>query len=232
MKLKSTIFGLIASSLLVSCSTGNEVVSNGKIQKRKYNDGYYVASGNNFKKDATNPQAKNEAITYNTNEEIARVYETAEPAMYTPETASLNETNEAPVVLAENTDAVESTTTVTTEEQSTRNEIARPLNVKKSEQKVTFKPGRVTAKKAVELVTENAAAAESGLMLVLLVILAIIIPPLAVFIFEGATGRFWIDLILAIVGFGVGWWLLGGGLAYLCALAAVIYALLIVLSVI
>ena len=71
---------------------------------------------------------------------------------------------------------------------------------------------------------------ESGAMLVLLVILAIIIPPLAVFIYEGATTRFWIDLILALVGIGLGLGL--GGIAYLAALAAVIYALLIVLGVI
>jgi uncharacterized membrane protein YqaE (UPF0057 family) len=52
-----------------------------------------------------------------------------------------------------------------------------------------------------------------------------------VFIYEGTTNRFWIDLVLAILGFGVGFWLLGG-LGWLCGLAAVIYALLIVLEVI
>ena len=51
------------------------------------------------------------------------------------------------------------------------------------------------------------------------------------FIYEQASKRFWIDLILAILGFGVGFWLLGG-LGWLCGLAAVIYALLIVLEVI
>ena len=77
-------------------------------------------------------------------------------------------------------------------------------------------------------------AAESGAMLVLLVILAIFIPPLAVFIFEGVTTRFWIDLVLAIIGWAAFGLLFGvvGGLAGLCMLAAIIYALLIVLSVI
>jgi uncharacterized membrane protein YqaE (UPF0057 family) len=84
---------------------------------------------------------------------------------------------------------------------------------------------------AVQQAKKAAGGGESGAMLVLLVILAIIIPPLAVAIYEGITTRFWIDLILAILGFGIGFWLLGG-LGWLCALAAVIYALLIVLGVI
>ena len=38
----------------------------------------------------------------------------------------------------------------------------------------------------------------------ILVILAIIIPPVAVLVYEGATGRFWLDLIFALVGIGLG----------------------------
>ncbi|MBD3639295.1 MAG: YqaE/Pmp3 family membrane protein [Crocinitomicaceae bacterium] len=67
-------------------------------------------------------------------------------------------------------------------------------------------------------------------MLVLLIILAIILPPLAVGIYEGITGRFWLVLVLWILGWGVGWWLLGG-LGGLCSLVAVVLALLIVLGV-
>jgi len=72
----------------------------------------------------------------------------------------------------------------------------------------------------------------SDVNLILLVILAIILPPLAVFLFEEASTRFWITLILWLVGWGVGLALLGLELAALCALVAVVYALLIVLGVI
>jgi uncharacterized membrane protein YqaE (UPF0057 family) len=68
------------------------------------------------------------------------------------------------------------------------------------------------------------------LMTVLLVILALILPPLAVGIYEGITGRFWLVLVLWLIGWGVGWWLLGP-LAWLASLVAVIMALLIVLGV-
>ena len=71
--------------------------------------------------------------------------------------------------------------------------------------------------------------AEDSLTLILLVLLAIIISPLAVFIKEGATKRFWIDLIL---------WLVGGGIIFasyfgsLILLLAIVYAILIVADVI
>lgn len=88
----------------------------------------------------------------------------------------------------------------------------------------------IPMKEKTKTLSKAASSSDTG-MLILLVILAFLIPPLAVFIYEGATSRFWIDLVLAIIGYGVGFWLLGG-LGWLCALAAVIYALLIVLEVI
>ena len=69
-------------------------------------------------------------------------------------------------------------------------------------------------------------------MTILLVILALFIPPLAVGIFEGITTRFWIDLILFLLGIGVGLWLLGSGIGWICGIVAVIYAILIILGVI
>jgi uncharacterized membrane protein YqaE (UPF0057 family) len=71
---------------------------------------------------------------------------------------------------------------------------------------------------------------DDAIMIVLLVILALILPPLAVGIYEGITGRFWLVLVLWLLGWGVGWWLLGP-LGWLCSLVAVIMALLIVLGV-
>lgn len=65
---------------------------------------------------------------------------------------------------------------------------------------------------------------------ILLVILAILLPPLAVYMKEGVTTRFWIDLICWLLGGGFFFtpFFYGGGLW----LFAVIFALLIVLDVI
>lgn len=73
----------------------------------------------------------------------------------------------------------------------------------------------------------SAGAADSDVMLIVLVILAIIIPPLAVYLKEGLTARFWLILILSILGGGFFFYPVIGGLW----LVAVILALLIVLDI-
>jgi len=73
---------------------------------------------------------------------------------------------------------------------------------------------------------------DSDVMFIIALILAFLIPPLAVFLMEGVTSRFWLNLILFLVGWGLGWYFFGGGIAFLCGLIAVVHALLIVLGVI
>ena len=79
---------------------------------------------------------------------------------------------------------------------------------------------------------KNDNAASADVMTILLVILALIIAPLAVAIYEGITNRFWITLILWLIGIGLGFWLFGGTIAWACGLIAAIYAILIVLGII
>lgn len=62
-----------------------------------------------------------------------------------------------------------------------------------------------------------------------MIILALIISPLAVFLKEGANTRFWIDLICWLLGVGVvGFYFYGGGLL----LFAIVFAVLIVIDAI
>jgi uncharacterized membrane protein YqaE (UPF0057 family) len=66
----------------------------------------------------------------------------------------------------------------------------------------------------------------------LLIILAIIIPPVAVFLYDdGTSPRFWLNLIFALLGIGVGalFWAPGVGVMYT---VAIVHALLIVLGLI
>ncbi len=62
----------------------------------------------------------------------------------------------------------------------------------------------------------------------ILIIIAIFIPPLAVFLYEGVTNRFWLNLILWLVAIGVGFALFGAGLAFLAGLIAFVHAVLII----
>ena len=58
----------------------------------------------------------------------------------------------------------------------------------------------------------------------LLIILAILIPPLAVYLYDGdTTNRFWLNLILAVIGWGSFTFIIGIGI-----LPAIVHALLIV----
>jgi uncharacterized membrane protein YqaE (UPF0057 family) len=228
MKLKSGIIGLITLAILASCSTSNDVVSGRGIQKRKYNDGYYISLGKKFNK--TNKNVKVEEVVLS--EETAENFKIERSTEL--EKSGATEPSIAPVsngeVIAPTTSNDPSPVTTTSEIETDENEISNAVKVAE-EETISYKPGRVYSPKMIKTIVSESAAADSTVMLVLLIILCFILPPLAVFIFESASGRFWIDLILWILGWGVGWWLLGP-LGWLCSLAAVIFALLIILSVI
>lgn len=70
---------------------------------------------------------------------------------------------------------------------------------------------------------------DDGIMLLILVILALIIPPVAVLVYEGVTTRFWLNLLFAILGGALFFVTPGLGIF---ALIAVVHALLIVLGII
>lgn len=229
MKRTRFILSLLAALILASCSTGN-MVTNGKgIQKRKYNDGYYVSFGHKPKK-SPEKVVTGEAVQYAVE---SGVYDESVPTGNEQEAIAslshLTEQVEEGIVLASETVTVETTNPVVNPEV-----ITGSLSASESDKNVTeiVKPLRRYSPKMIYTRVSEQNAASADAMLIILVILALIIPPLAVIIYEGATSRFWIDLLLAVIGIGVGWWLLGPGIGWLCGLAAVIYALLIVLAVI
>jgi uncharacterized membrane protein YqaE (UPF0057 family) len=85
--------------------------------------------------------------------------------------------------------------------------------------------------KALKSLPAAKAEPDSDVMLVLLVILAIFIPPLAVYLKDKAISKwFWLTLILCLLSLFAGWWFFPGlGLLWL---AAVVIALLYVFDVI
>jgi uncharacterized membrane protein YqaE (UPF0057 family) len=84
-------------------------------------------------------------------------------------------------------------------------------NLSKRERKDRIKE----AKKEINLLKEKKAAGDPSVNTALLVVLAILLPPLAVYLHEGViNGKFWIDLILTLLFY----------------LPGMIYALIVVLS--
>lgn len=81
-----------------------------------------------------------------------------------------------------------------------------------------------------DLQENKSAAPDSDVMFILQIIFAFLLPPLAVYLKEKVTGRFWLTLILCILSLGGIFWIFyAGGLLWLIA---VIIALLVVLDVI
>src|SRR5688572_14305382 len=190
MKLKSLLCGLIALAFLGSCSTSNDVVSGrGGIQKRKYNDGYYISWGNKFK---DNNKSENTLSDNSNHQEIAEIMESTTPEMTTTDAtpvevttthdAILGNGNNTQVIVPAGTENLPQT--IITSETDTDNSIARPLSVSQNDKKVVFKPGRLMTDKiklVEQLVSENSGGASADVMLILLIILCFILPPLAVF---------------------------------------------------
>lgn len=211
--LKVAALGIFASLLMNSCSTNNEFA------KQKYT---------NFKhsKHHTNPVKSNypssEAIV---NKDVVKKEAIALPAADNTATVATSQ---------ENTPAIQKNesnyTAVTDKANSTP---AKPKqNIAISNKKAITHTGKFATLRAFKatasaLKKSESPAASGDVDLVILVILAIFIPPLAVYLKEGATTRFVIDLILALIGI-FAWWIFPfAGLAYL---AAIIYALIIVLG--
>lgn len=227
MKIKF-IFSLtvITALLLGSCGSSNNVVGGGLIQKRKFNKGFYLNTSAKSNNGSTAESTeKEEIVTLKdiaaektirsqeaTVESVATVSDVVEKEMTNSSTDAL-ETMDGVEGKDEHTQGSTSTKKSTYTANSENEEIAA------SEETIITSPSKKQSAPAVDAMT------------ILLVILAIILPPLAVGIYEGITKRFWIDLILWAIGWGVGFWLLGN-LAWICSIVAIIYALLIVLEVI
>ena len=209
----------LLSAVLFSCSTSNEVVSNGFLQKRKYNKGWYA-----------NKSAKVKSSKEDNAKEIYEIEEVAENSI-AQTTVSKQEIKSISKEYVSNKDVVvkEERTILASNENDVIVSTSKII-VQEQNAIVLEDLKRVSETKAVEIKEKSNKNASngSGLGLLVLILLAIFIPPVAVLLVDGIGQPFWIDLILAVLGLG-GFGLIGalGGLAYL---AAIIYALIIVLG--
>ena len=225
MKIKLMLsVSLIATLILGSCASSNEVTGGGFLQKRKYTNGVYFKGNGNLK--GTSAKNEEELDIFKGEERNSKKYVTST-------TASSETTSELETIFAEESVQAEEMTVLTDGVASENNSKTKTITAVETEQSSNIESQREVNQlsKKVNLRKKTQKAPAGDVELILLVILALIIPPLAVYLYEGATQRFWIDLILALVGWGIGFWLLHG-LAWICALVSVIYALLIVLEVI
>lgn len=214
---------LLGTLVLGACSTSNEVAGGGIFQKRKYTGGVYWDRTERVKTTKAEKEEEEYDI-FSTNEASQNKY-VSSTTIYNEDHVVSSSENAAPEITSKKANVIEPTSNSSADEVS--NAVSKVEENEQSKKQVNAKQ-----KNSKDLTKKKNSKAPAGdVNTILLVILAIILPPLAVFIFEGVSTRFWIDLILALIGWGVGFWLLGG-LGWICGLAAVIFALLIVLGVI
>lgn len=221
-------FFVFVGLILGSCATSNQVGGGGMIQKRKYNKGFYWNRGGNFH----NSKESNVSSTIIPEEEIV-------------EKSEILTLNEEEIVPSEPNDRAEFENDASKEAvvlnsifpNNVNSDVSQRLKGKNQidpEYKRKNELGVKALRSKNVFISEKTkvpSQPHGEVALLVLIILAILIPPLAVILYEGPTARFWIDLILALIGWGVGFWLFGpiGGLF---GLIAVIYALFIVLGLI
>lgn len=208
----TTIFAVILSAfMLASCGTSHDVVDGGLFQKRKYNKGYHIS------KKAKTTKSKTEL-----DEEVASNFDLLNSDSKSTET-------EVVTIPSNQVMTAESTTDYNNEEVTIQEEIV----IAETNEKSTVKTNN-------GVITKNNRNMKRGTMstffhsspisvdrndntsddqnttdnTLLLVIIAFFIPFLAVGLYDGITGRFWLSLILTFL-----FWLPG-----------FIYALIVILE--
>lgn len=229
-----SLFALVAL-VISSCGSSNNVVSNHGISKRKYTKGFFFQRNSNIK----TADAKVKDAELKGDKSIAKVEKT-EARKAKKATLKNNNVKSTLYAPSENSDVAnlyvpEDNMQVPPNGDAHHDRFDDGINWSVTENQPSatgesIKPMRAE-NRANSPKKSSGKAAGGSVGIVVLVILAILIPPLAVFLYEGVTQRFWIDLIMALIGYGVGFGLLGG-IGGLLGLIAIIYALLIVLEVI
>jgi uncharacterized membrane protein YqaE (UPF0057 family) len=200
---KLLLLAVLASFIFSSCN----YFGNLQVEKRHYGKGYYVHH-TSIRNETQEPV--NETVVASKNET---------PAV-TSENVFSEETNKQDV---------SSSTILPAKKNASSNPIRTKLNaVKKNSETSKIRTVLNPAKNNSTASAKNSSA-DSGLMTVLLVILAIFLSPIAVILKEGPSNRFWIDLICWLIGVG---FIFLSYFSGLLLLFAIIFAVLIVLEVI
>lgn len=238
MKKFLSIHILIAMAVVfASCGTGNDVVSNRLISKRKHTKGFFINKNGNNK--ASKAKKEEQSIAFDDTKKERKPYTKKLKANKTQSNrgGEILAQNESPEIANENTSSWETFERVKRGGDYLSDNAG--FDSEDHEDEVTELPtnreSQNSQKKEVKSAEKKNNSNRSGGadgMTILLVIIALFIAPLAVGIYEGITTRFWITLALWLIGIGVGFWLFGGALAWLAGLIAAIYAILIVIGAI
>lgn len=209
MKTTTYLFAFLVAFIFSSCGMFNDL----SIEKRHYRKGYYVQK---------------------------RGDRTTEKAVVKEEESDATESIAAAKTAEENNASVGENSTQPTQAPATANSFAKEKSKKHFSPPAVFKKGKDFVNRTIPTVSSKPATpaphddGEAAVALVLLVILAILLPPLAVLLADGFGIHFLVDLIFWLLGFGLVIFIAGGGVVYLgiFGLIAIIYALFVVFDII
>jgi uncharacterized membrane protein YqaE (UPF0057 family) len=224
MKQVSTLL-LIALTAIVFTGCSENTVGGGMIQKRKYTKGFYL-NRHSSGKAADNDATADVSVAKKEKTDKLRPAMQQEAVFEAPEAAVM--ALEVPEVHAV---AVTEPTAATQEAPAEFSSVTHSDNPEISETRPdnAWQQQSTGEKQIVQKEQQHSAAAvEGAILVILLVILAFFLPWLSVLLYEGATSRFWIILLLwllAIIGF---FW----PIAYALGVIAVVFAILIVLGIV
>ena len=209
MKTKIIFSGLVGLALILgSCRSSNNVVSNGLIQKRKYKKGFFFKSNKDLRVVRENAKEKNSVVVNGENIEI-----------YDGLSADISPSQDLTTSLAlgKEIQATKDLIPLGMGEVSIQTKLKETNSPQFISNTKTKNEVRTSSREKIEQrrkIDSNSTSADDRL--ILLVILAILIPPLAVFLARGIGTEFWISLILTLLFYFPG----------------MIYSLLVVLDVI
>lgn len=179
-------------SILASCAGTSDVVSERGIQKRKYRKGYFVA------KPSKAPELQ-QSLHHDATPSSYEAQTTPHPAV----SSELPETPLSPVSKSETSDLATTTSAETTAHESTRaSKTGSAVSPKTTEKNRSLKLLRqglsdYQTQAPIDLHSSDQVADDTELLLY--VILAVILPPLAIFLLYGVGTEFIISLVLTIL---------------------------------
>lgn len=197
----------VLALVMASCSTSQNTVGGGSLQKRKYTKGFYLNKNHSFR--STRGQASETTLAGETVQagETAIRPEAEKPAVAEQVVAQTVPQEQTSFVTDQNTErnhpqkpdenqkapAKKKVTPASKQQKPTVP--VRPRRERENEHFIPMKD------KKMQYQQQHSGAGSADEMLLLAIIFAILIPPLGVAIYEGITTRFWISLLLTILFF-------------------------------
>jgi uncharacterized membrane protein YqaE (UPF0057 family) len=215
---KYAMLGLAFTIITASCT----------IEKRSHMNGYHV-TWKNGKNKISNDVVQLEDQELNQSEVAQTIDIKLQEAEATDQNSSLAKSTEKLTIIASATEQTSSENEVIKSKSDEKNDIENHLEtLPVNESKDFTKNVKLNLEK---LFNSGTTSTGSDTDTLILIIVALFIPPLAIGLFEGLSTRFWISLILFLLTIGT-FAGIGLGLGGLVALINVIWAILIVAGLI